>query len=150
MRIFADADALPNMIKGILYRAAERTGIPLILVSNQNLMIPQSKFISSIVVPAGPDEADKYIADRTLPGDLVVTADIPLAEKVIEKGGTGLDPRGELYTENNITIRIANRDLMFMLRDSGVNTGGPAVFKPKDRQAFAGSLDRFLTQSLKS
>jgi uncharacterized protein YaiI (UPF0178 family) len=149
MRIFADADALPNMIKGILYRAAERTEIMLILVSNQPLSIPRSKFISSAVVAAGPDEADKYIAGLVTPGDLVVTADIPLAEKVIEKGGTGLDPRGDLYTPGNIQTRIANRDLMFMLRDSGINTGGPAVFKPKDRQAFACSLDRYLTQFMK-
>jgi uncharacterized protein YaiI (UPF0178 family) len=150
MRIFADADALPNMIKEILYRAAERTHLPLILVANTALKIPRSEYISCEVVSAGPDVADKHIAEQIKPGDLVITADIPLAEAVIEKGGFGLNPRGELYTENNIKTRIAGRDLMFMLRDSGINIGGPAPFKPRDRQAFANKLDQFLTRYLKS
>lgn len=150
MRIFADTDALPNMIKEILFRASARTKVPLILVANKKQLIPESEYISFIVVPAGPDEADKMIAGKVEPGDLVITADIQLAENVVEKGGIGLDPRGGLYTEDNIKTRTANRDLMLMLRDSGVNIGGPSSFKPKDRQAFANKLDHFLSRHLKT
>jgi hypothetical protein len=144
LNIYADADALPNAVKDILFRAAERTRIPLTLVANTALQIPKSEVIFSIVVAAGPDEADKRIADLVSPGDLVITADLPLALRVVEKGGVGLDPRGDLYTENNVKTKIATRDLLMLLREGGMDIGGPAPFKAKDRQAFANRLDQFL------
>lgn len=146
MRIWVDADACPQVVKEILYRAAERVRVPLTLVANRSLHVPRSPFIGTLHVPAGLDVADGRIVEQVEPGDLVVTADIPLAAAVIEKGAHALDPRGELYTESNVRERLAVRDFMDELRGSGVITGGPSGFGPGDRKAFADALDRLLSQ----
>jgi len=150
MRIWVDADACPRVIKEILYRAAERVRVELTLVANQPLAVPSSEFIRSIRVPGGFDVADHRIVQSMEAGDLVVTADIPLAALVIEKGGLALDPRGDLYTDSNIGERLAVRDLMDQLRSTGEVTGGPAAIGKRDRQRFANQLDRLLTQRLES
>ena len=144
MRIWVDADACPAVIKEILFRAAERTRVTLTLVANQPIRTPPSQYIKALQVPAGFDIADDKIVELVEDGDLVVTADIPLAAGVIEKGGNALDPRGETYTKDNIRERLAMRKLMDELRSSGVQTGGPATFSNADRQAFANKLDRLL------
>jgi len=144
IRIWVDADAWPGVIKEILYRAAERVQIELVLVANQSLRIPASRFIRSVQVASGFDAADDYIAEHLNAGDLVITADIPLAADVITHGGTALNPRGERYTVDNIKQRLQMRDMMDQLRSSGVETGGPSTLKQSDRQAFANQLDRFL------
>lgn len=146
MKILADADALPNKVKEILYRAADRTRTPLTLVANVPLAVPDSPHIQSRVVAAGPDVADKSIWAEVEPGDLVITADLPLALRVVEKGGTGLDPRGVLYTAENIQGKIASRDLLMGLREGGMDIGGPPPFREKDRQAFANQLEAFLAR----
>ncbi len=146
MRIWVDADACPKVIKDILFRAAERVRIQLTLVANRHLSTPPSSHISSIQVPRGFDVADHRIVQLMQPGDLVVTADIPLAALVIENGGLALDPRGDLYTESNIGERVALRDLMDQLRSSGEITGGPSTIGKRDRQRFANQLDRLLTK----
>jgi uncharacterized protein YaiI (UPF0178 family) len=150
MQIFVDADAFPNVIKDILIRASERLHVPLVFVANQPVRLEQSVTISSIVVPSGPDLADDRIAELAQPGDLVITADIPLADRVVSKGAFAINPRGELYTEDNIKDRLATRDLMHELRDGGMITGGPSAFGKKDRQAFANQLNRFLNKHFKS
>lgn len=148
MQIWVDADACPKVIKDILFRAAERVGVPLTLVANQVIPTPPSKLIRSIRVASGFDVADNEIVRLLNPGDLVITADIPLAAEVIAKGGDCLNPRGERYTRDNIRERLTMRDLMDTLRGSGIDTGGPAPLGPKDRQAFANALDGWLaTQS---
>lgn len=144
MQIWIDADACPNVIKEILYRAAERIEIPLILVANKVLHPPSSPYIRSIRVGAGFDVADNTIVQKMEAGDLVITADIPLASEVIAQGGHALNPRGEFYSKENIEERLAMRNFMDELRETGVNTGGPASLNQKDRQAFANQLDRFL------
>ncbi len=146
MRLWVDADACPNAIKEILYRAAQRAGVELTLVANQPLRTPPSPYIRSIQVPSGFDVADNRIAELVERGDLVITADIPLAATVIDKGGLALNPRGELYTEENIKERLAMRNLMDELRGMGEVTGGPAALGKKDRQAFANALDRLLAR----
>ena len=146
MRIWVDADACPNVIKDILYRAAERIGVELILVANQPLGIPRSKFISSKRVPGGFDVADDWILNAVQPGDLVITADIPLAAAVVAKNALALNPRGDLYTEENVRERLNMRDMMDELRSSGVISGGPAAISKRDRQAFANQLDRLLAK----
>lgn len=146
MRIYVDADACPNVIKDILYKAAERVQISLILVANQSLQTPPSRHISSLRVGRGFDVADNAIILRLEAGDLVITADIPLAAEVIELGGHALNPRGEFYTRENIRSRLNMRDFMETLRASGIDTGGPAALNQADRQAFANQLDRFLTR----
>ena len=146
MQIFVDADSNPNAVREILFRAVERTGTPLFLVANQPMKVPRSAYIRSITVPAGPDEADDRIVELVREGDLVVTADIPLADRVIRKGGRVIGPRGELFSAENIKERLAIRDLMDDLRSIGMDTGGPAVFSHKDRRAFANQLDRLLTK----
>jgi uncharacterized protein YaiI (UPF0178 family) len=148
MKIWVDADACPNVIKDILFRAAQRVQVLTILVANQLIRTPPSRYISKVQVRAGFDEADRYIAAAIEPGDLVITADIPLASQVIDKGGHALNPRGELYTRDNIRQRLGLRNFMEELRSSGVNTGGPPSLSQSDRQAFANELDRFLTRSL--
>jgi uncharacterized protein len=145
MRIWVDADACPNAIKDILFRAAERAHVSLTLVANQPVRIPPSQYIKALQVPSGFDVADDKIVELTEAGDLVVTADIPLAAGVLEKGGHALDPRGEIYTRDNIKERLAVRKLMDELRASGVDTGGPSTFSNADRQAFASKLDRILS-----
>ena len=146
MRIWVDADACPKVIKEILFRAAERRQILLTLVANKLLHCPPSQVIRALQVPAGFDVADNKIVELTEPGDLVITADIPLAAGVIAKGGHALNPRGELYTVDTIRERLAMRDFMDVLRSSGVETGGPAALSQSDRQAFANQLDRFLAR----
>ncbi len=145
MRIWIDADACPNIVKDILFRAANRTRTIMILVANQPIRIPPSPFITQIQVSAGFDVADNYIVDNMDAGDLVITADIPLADAAVEKNGSALNPRGELYQANNIKMRLAMRNLSDSLRSNGVMTGGPAKLGKKEIQAFANSLDRFLT-----
>jgi uncharacterized protein YaiI (UPF0178 family) len=147
IKLWVDADACPRVIKEVLYRAAEREQIPLTLVANQPLSTPRSRFISSIKVAAGFDVADNEIVKLTEPGDLVITADIPLAAEVIEKGGNALNPRGEMYTADTIRQKLTMRDLMDELRGSGVNTGGPPSISQRDRQSFANELDRFIIRS---
>lgn len=149
MQIIVDADAFPGVIADILYRAVERVRVPLILVSNKHLKVPQSMYISSVTVPAGFDVADNRIVAMVQQGDLVITADIPLADRVVQKGGYAIDPRGELYTEKNIKQRLAMRNLLDELRNGGMITGGPSSFGRKDIQLFACQLDRFLTKHCK-
>lgn len=149
MQIWVDADACPNVVKEILYRAAERLSVPTILVANQYLNTPQSAVISSVQVGAGFDVADNYIVQKCSSGDLVITADIPLASEVIEKGAHALNPRGEFYTPENIRQRLNMRDFMDQLRSSGIDTGGPAKLNQNDRQLFANQLDRFLAKHVR-
>lgn len=149
MKIWVDADACPVVIKGILFKAAERTRVQLTLVANQPMNTPPSRFITSIQVASGFDVADNEIVKRVNAGDLVITGDIPLAAEVIEKGGHALNPRGELYTTDNIKARLNMRDFMDTMRASGIQTGGPPALNQSDRQAFANNLDRFLTRYAK-
>ncbi|GGB18593.1 YaiI/YqxD family protein [Agarivorans gilvus] len=146
MKIWVDADACPVVIKEILFRAAERTQIPLTLVANQYIKTPPSKVISSLQVSSGFDVADNEIVARISAGDLVITSDIPLADEVITKQAQALSPRGELYTKSNIKSRLNMRDFMDTLRSSGVHTGGPAALSQADRKAFASHLDSILTK----
>jgi uncharacterized protein len=146
MQIWVDADACPGVIKEIIFRAAERKQIQTTLVANQMLRTPPSKFIRAIQVPSGFDVADAHIVEQLSAGDLVITADIPLAALVIERGAHALNPRGELYTTATIRERLNMRDFMEGLRAAGVETGGPAAFGQADRQAFANQLDRFLAK----
>ena len=148
MQILVDADACPGVIKEIIFRAAERRQIQTILVANQMLRTPPSKFIRAIQVPSGFDVADAHIVDQLKAGDLVITADIPLASLVIERGAYALNPRGELYTTANIQEILTMRNFMDELRGAGVETGGPAAFSLADRQSFANQLDRFLAKHM--
>ncbi|HKL25634.1 MAG TPA: YaiI/YqxD family protein [Desulfuromonadales bacterium] len=150
MQIWVDADACPRVIREILFRAAQRQKVPLIMVANQPLQLPASPWISMRVVAAGFDVADDKIVALLNPGDLVVTADIPLAAAVVKKGGHALNPRGEFYTPDNIQERLAIRDMLDELRGAGLEVGGPAAFTLADRQAFANQLDRFLAQHAKN
>lgn len=147
MQIWVDADACPREAKELLYRAAKRTETKLTLVANQPLRIPRSEFIDTFRVPPGTNIADQQILERVETGDLVITADIPLAAEVVAAGGQALNPRGELYTEANVGERLAARNLMDELRGGGQITGGPANYSAKDKQAFANQLDRWLTAS---
>lgn len=146
MNIWVDADACPAVIKDILFRAAERIQCPLTLVANKLLRVPPSPYLTALQVPGGFDVADAEIARRCEPGDLVITADIPLAAQVIEKGGHALNPRGEFYSKENIREVLNLRDFMDGLRSSGVQTGGPPPLSQADRQSFANQLDRFLAK----
>lgn len=146
MKILIDADACPKVIKEILFRVADRRQMHTTLVANKLLYCPPSPFIHALQVPAGFDVADNKIVEMTEAGDLIITADIPLAAEVIGKGGHVLNPRGELYNKDSIKERLAMRDFMDVLRSSGVETGGPAALGQKDRQAFANQLDRFLAR----
>ncbi|MFA7593278.1 MAG: YaiI/YqxD family protein [Thiohalobacteraceae bacterium] len=146
MHIWVDADACPAVIKEILFRAAVRTQVPVTLVANQPLRTPPSPFIKSMQVAAGFDVADNRIVELAQPGDLVITADIPLAAAAIDKGAIALNPRGTLYTEENIRETLSLRNFMADLRSSGVETGGPASLNQGDRQAFANQLDRLLAK----
>jgi uncharacterized protein YaiI (UPF0178 family) len=146
MKIWIDADACPVVIRDILFRAAQRTGVQLTLVANQYLRVPPVANISMIQVAQGFDVADNEIVKRVGEGDLVITSDIPLAAEVIDKGAHALSPRGELYSTDNIRARLNMRDFMDTLRSSGVDTGGPPALNQADRQAFANHLDTFLTR----
>jgi len=147
MHIWVDADACPAVIKDILYRAAERTRIPLTLVANKLLRTPASRYVRALQVPRGIDVADSHIVRELSPGDLVVTADIPLAADVIAKGAHALNPRGEFYSTENIQERLALRNYLDELRGMGERTGGPAALDHTDRKRFADQLDRFLRKS---
>jgi len=146
MHIWIDADACPAVIKEILFRAAERVGVKLTLVANQPVKTPPSRYVNAVQVPAGLDEADRRIVESVQAGDLVVTADIPLAADVVAKGALALNPRGDLYTTDNIRERLSMRNHMDELRGMGVTTGGPSPLSKSDRQAFANRLDRWLAQ----
>jgi len=146
VKIWVDADACPVAIKEILYRAANRAEIPLTLVANQMLRVPPSPWIRALQVPAGFDVADRRIAQEVASGDVVVTADVPLAALVIAKGAVVIEPRGELLGKANIQERLSMRNFMEGLRNSGVETGGPAALSAGDRQAFANQLDRLLAR----
>jgi hypothetical protein len=146
MQIWVDADACPGAIKDILYRAAQRVRVPLVLVANQPLHPPKSPYIRTVQVPRGFDMADKHIAQSLEAGDLVITADIPLAAEAVQRGADAINPRGERYTDDNIRQRLAMRDLMDQLRSSGEITGGPPPLGQGDRQAFANALDRLLAR----
>ncbi len=147
MKIWVDADACPVVIKDILFRAAERTGVELTLVANQSIRKPSLKNITMLQVPAGFDVADNEIVKRLNAGDLVITSDIPLAAEVIEKQGAALNPRGEMYTSDTIKNRLEVRDFMDSMRGSGVQTGGPPPLSQSDRQAFANHLDKYLSNN---
>ena len=149
MKIWVDADACPAVIKDILFRAAQRTGLPLTLVANHSMRIPNQTGVDFILVPAGADVADNEIVQRMEAGDIVVTADIPLAAQVVEKQALALNPRGELYTQENIRERLNIRDFMESLRNSGIETGGPPALNRNDRNKFASQLDRLLTRQSK-
>ena len=150
MQIYVDADGFPTAAKELLIRAAIRLQVPLVFVANKRVRYETAATISTIVVPEGPDLADDRITELARPGDLVITADIPLADRVVAKGAFALNPRGKLYTEGNIKDRLAMRDLMNGLRDGGLMTGGPATFSKKDCQAFVNQLDSFLIKRLKN
>lgn len=150
MKIWVDADACPGVVRDILFRAADRTGVELTLVANQPLHTPSSSNINTLQVTQGFDVADDEIVRRLAAGDLVITGDIPLAAEVIEKGGHALSPRGEMHTTENIRARLNMRDFLDTMRASGVDTrGGPAAFSQRDKQTFANSLDRFLTAHMR-
>lgn len=146
MAIWVDADACPNVIKEILFRAAERVQMPMTLVANQTLRVPPSRFIRTLRVPAGFDVADNEIVRQCSPWDLVITADIPLAAEVLEKGAAALNPRGERYSPATIREKLTMRDFMDTLRASGVQTGGPDSLSQRDRQVFAAELDKWLLE----
>jgi uncharacterized protein YaiI (UPF0178 family) len=146
MQIWVDADACPGVIKEILFRAAERTQTMTTLIANKLMRVPPSPYIKTFQVPAGFDVADNKIVQELQAGDLVITADIPLAAQIIAKGGHALNPRGEFYSVANINERLAMRNFMEELRGSGVDISGPSTFSQADRQAFAGELDRFLAR----
>ncbi len=145
-RIWVDADACPNAVKEIVFRAAERREITTTLVANQFIRVPKSKFINSIQVPSGFDVADNTIVAKMQAGDLVITADIPLASEVIATGGTALNPRGTFYDRENIARHLARRNRLEELRSTGIVTGGPPPLGKTEIQTFANQLDRFLTR----
>ena len=145
MTIWIDADAAPRDVKEVVFRASKRLEIPTILVANQRMPMPlNNPHVSAVWVQGGPDVADRHIADHASPGDLAITADIPLAATLVEKGIVVLDPRGELYTEENVRERLSIRDFMESLRDSGVQTGGPKPYGAREKREFAAALDRTL------
>ena len=144
-RIWVDADACPGPVKEILYRTAERLRLPVVLVANQALQVPASRWVSSRQVTRGLDAADDYIVEAVGDGELVITADIPLAAQLLDKSARVITPRGERYTAENIRQRLNMRDFMDVMRGAGAMTGGPAAFSQRDRQNFANALDQLLT-----
>ncbi|OUR96934.1 DUF188 domain-containing protein [Halobacteriovorax marinus] len=149
IKIWIDADACPKMVKEVIFKASFRLQLPVCLVANSYMSVPPESLITSIQVDKGADVADFYIVEHVGINDLVITADIPLAALVVEKNATAINPRGELYTEENVKERLSMRDFMQDLRDSGVNTGGPAPFGLKDKERFANSFNKILTKMLK-
>ncbi|MDP2956789.1 MAG: YaiI/YqxD family protein [Longimicrobiales bacterium] len=150
MKIWVDADAAPRDVKDIVARAALRLELTTLLVANQRLAVPANNpFVTAVRVEGGPDVADDYIAEQAQPGDLAVTADIPLAARLVTKGVKALDPRGTEYTEENIGERLSIRDFMDQLRSTGVETGGPSTYGTKEKQAFAAAFDRALARLLR-
>src|SRR5882757_7191662 len=150
MQIWVDADACPVVIRDILFRAAERTGVTMTLVANKPIRLPVAQNLHFVQVPPGFDAADKRIVELLAAGDLVITADVPLAAAAIEKGGVALNPRGELYTSENVRERLSVRNFLDDLRGGGVNTGGPAALGQRERQLFASQLDRLLARQIKA
>jgi len=150
MRLWVDADACPKAVKEIVYRAADRLKIHTSFVANSRLTLPPSAYLHFVLVDAGFDVADREITRMMQAGDLVITADIPLAADAIDKGGYALNPRGEFYTQDNVKSALSMRNFMDGLRGAGTITGGPAAFSQRDRTAFANQLDRFLTRHLKN
>ncbi len=146
MQIWVDGDACPGDAKSLLFKAAVNRKVQVTVVANQSIATPKSPFIATIVVPSGMNVADRKIVELVSAGDLVITADIPLAADVVAKGGLALNPRGELYSDDNIGGRLAMRDLIDELRGAGLVTGGPSGYSPKDRQAFANQLDKLLSK----
>jgi uncharacterized protein len=145
MRIWVDADAAPRDVRDIVCRAAQRLAVPAVLVANRRQATPpHNPHVSAVWVRGGPDEADRHIAEHASPGDIAITADIPLAAILVEQGVVVIDPRGELYTADNVRERLSIRDFMESLRGSGVETGGAAPYGPREKQAFAAALDRAL------
>jgi uncharacterized protein len=150
LRIWIDADAAPRDVKEIVFRAAKRLGVEAVLVANARLPVPQDNpYVSAVWVRGGPDVADQHIAEHSDARDVAITADIPLAAILVGKGLAVLDPRGELYTEENVSERLSIRDFMDSLRGSGVETGGARPYGPREKQAFAAALDRLLTRRLR-
>jgi len=149
LKIWVDSDACPRVIKEIIFKISRRLDVPVCLVANSCMTTPPEPLITSIQVQKGSDIADMYIFDNIREKDLVITADIPLAAKVVEKGAVAINPRGEVYTEHNVGERLSMRDFMEGLRNNGVDTGGPKPFGQKDRERFANSIDRILTQMLR-
>lgn len=150
IRLWVDADAAPRDVKEIVFRSALRLQIEAVLVANQRLSLPaNNRFATAVRVDGGPDEADNYIAEQAIPGDVAVTADIPLASRLVEKGVLTLDPRGTEYSEENIGERLSVRDFMEQVRLTGVDTGGPKPYGTKDKQSFANALDRILTRLMR-
>jgi uncharacterized protein YaiI (UPF0178 family) len=149
MKIWIDADACPRIVKDIVFRASERLQLPVCLVANTDLSKAHSPLITSVRVADGPDIADDFIAENATPADLVITADIPLAARLVAKDVVAIDPRGEVYTDENVGDRLAMRDLLQELRGAGLVQGGPAQLGMTDRQRFASSLDRLLTRMIK-
>ncbi len=147
LTIWVDADATPRPVKEVLFKAADRTQTPVVLVANQYLATPRSKYVKAMQVPKGFDVADDEIVQRVASGDIVITADIPLANEVVAKGAVALNPRGMLYTTENIKDFLQRRDMMESLRDTGQVSGGPAAYDARDKQNFANALDRLLVQS---
>jgi hypothetical protein len=147
MEIWVDADACPVVIKNILFRAAQRTGVQLTFVANHPISVPRLRCIKMLQVASGFDVADKEILERLGTGDLVITSDIPLAAQVLEKGGDALNPRGQLYSSDNIREQLNIRDFKDSLRAGGIDTGGPPALNQKNRNAFAGHLNRLLSRS---
>ncbi len=147
MHIWVDADACPVVIREILFRAAQRTGVRMTLVANKPVKLPSAPNVDFLQVPQGLDAADRRIVESMSGGDLVITADVPLAALAIEKGGVALNPRGELYTRENVRERLSVRNFLDELRGSGVNTGGPPALSLRERQLFANQLDRLLRRN---
>ena len=146
MRIWIDADACPRDVKDVVFRAAERKSLPVVLVANKAMYTPRSALVTMVQVKGGPDVADDHIAEQSAEGDLAITADIPLAARLVNKGVVVIDPRGEVYDEENVHERLSVRDFMADMRDAGMTTGGPRAYSPRDKQRFANALDRALQQ----
>ncbi len=149
MRLWVDADACPRAAKELIYRAADRYAIETIFVANSAMNLPKSPHLSLHLVGAGFDVADDHIANSVSPGDLVITADIPLAARIVDAGALGIDPRGQLFDEDNVKSRLATRNLLADLRDQGMMGGGPPAYQPKDRANFASVLDRTLQKLIR-
>lgn len=149
MKLWVDADACPKSSKELIYRAADRYKLTTLLVANTQMRLPKSPYLELVVVSSGYDKADDYIAENVTPQDLVITADIPLAARIVDAGATGIDPRGQIFDEDNVKSKLATRNLMAELRDAGMQGGGPPPYKPKDRAKFASALDRLIHKLLR-
>lgn len=151
MKIWIDADAAPRDVKELVFRTSTRLKLEVVLVANQSIRVPETGGrISSVAVPDGANIADRYIAENSQPGDIAITADIPLAAQLVEKKVYVIDPRGEEYDDRNVLGRLAARDFLDAARGAGMELSGPAPYSPKDRKAFASALDRVLTRAIKA